>query len=138
MKVVNQVQPPPEQVQAFLAGDDAPVVMVNLLKFREKAQYPDGRDAEISGAEAYARYAREMKKLVESHGGRFIFGGQVTGLLLGEVEELWDTVGLVEYPSPATLVKIAASPEFQEIETHRVAGLAGQLNITTRESDIGE
>ena len=93
MKVENEVQPSPDRIQAFLASE-GPVVMVNLLKFKEKASYPDGRDAELSGREAYLRYGREMKKLVESAGGRFIFGGSVNGILLGQVEELWDEVGL--------------------------------------------
>ncbi len=137
MKVENQVQPGPASVQAFLAGKDEPVVMVNLLKFKEKASYPDGRDPELSGREAYLRYGREMKKLVETAGGRFIFGGSVSGILLGQVEELWDEVGLVEYPSPKALLQIASSPAFQEIEVHRIAGLAGQLNLTTTASELG-
>jgi uncharacterized protein (DUF1330 family) len=132
MKVENQVHPQPESVRKFLAGEPEPVVMVNLLKFKEKAAYADGRDTELSGAEAYQLYAVEMRKLVEAAGGRFIFGGSVESLLLGEVEELWDVVGLVEYPTPGALVTIAQSPEFQEIEKHREAGLAGQLNLAVR------
>ena len=135
MKVENQVRPDPEQVQAFLAVE-GPVMMVNLLKFRDKAAYPDGRDAHISGAEAYGRYAREMKKLVEGSGGRFVFGAQVENLLLGEVEELWDQVGIVEYPSAKALIEISMTPEFQAIEVHREAGLAGQLNITSKEVSV--
>jgi uncharacterized protein (DUF1330 family) len=108
--------------------------MVNLLKFREKAAYPDGRDAEISGEQAYGRYAAEMKKLVEASGGRFVFGAKVVGLLLGQVESPWDAVGVVEYPSARELVKISSSAPFREIEVHREAGLAGQLNITTSQA----
>jgi hypothetical protein len=56
----------------------------------------------------------------------------VTGLLLGEVEDLWDAVGLVEYPSLAAFQGMIQSPGLRAIEHHRVAGLAGQLNIRTR------
>ena len=101
------------------------------------AEYPDGRDADLSGEEAYARYAVAMKRLVEKAGGRFVFGARVNGLLLGEVESLWDQVGIVEYPSAQALIEIASTPEFQEIEVHREAGLAGQLNLTTTESAFG-
>ena len=132
MKVENAVQPRPEQLQEFLTqSGEGPVAMVNLLKFRERAAYPDGRETKLSGQEAYLLYATEMRKLVESAGGRFVFSGQVKNLLLGEVESLWDTVAVVEYPSAKALVQIASSPEFQAIETHRVAGLEGQLNVTT-------
>ena len=137
MKVENQVHPGGENIQEFLSGKAEPVVMVNLLKFKERASYKDGRETSLSGAEAYRLYAAEMRKLVEAEGGRFIYGGQVESLLLGEVEELWDVVGLVEYPTPQTLVKIASTPEFAEIETHREAGLAGQLNIAVRTSALG-
>jgi uncharacterized protein (DUF1330 family) len=135
MKVENQVAPGPEQIQEFVASE-GPVLMVNLLKFREKAAYADGRDPDLSGAEAYARYAAEMRKLVEASGGRFVFGAKVEGLLLGEVESLWDMVGIVEYPSARTLIEIASTPEFQAIEVHRVAGLEGQLNLTTKATDL--
>ncbi len=136
MKVENQVRPNPEQVRDFVASGDAPVVMVNLLKFRERARYEDGRETTLSGREAYQLYAQEMRKRVEGAGGRFLFGGRVEGLLLGDVEEVWDAVGLVEYPSPKTLLEIAGAPDFHEIEVHREAGLAGQLNITTREGEL--
>ncbi len=132
MKLENALGPEPRQVQDFLAVE-GPVMMVNLLKFREKAAYPDGRDAEISGREAYGRYATEMKKLVEASGGRFVFGAGVQSLLIGQVEDLWDQVGIVEYPSSKALLSIASSPGFQEIEVHRHAGLEGQLNLTCSE-----
>jgi len=135
VKVANAVHPAPEQIKDFLAVE-GPVAMVNLLKFREKAAYEDGRDPDLSGREAYGRYASAMKKLVEASGGRFIFGAEVASLLLGEVEEMWDQVGIVEYPSSKALLAIAGSPEFQAIEVHRVAGLAGQLNITTSEVGV--
>jgi uncharacterized protein (DUF1330 family) len=77
-----------------------------------------------------------MRKLVESSGGRFVFSGEVESLLLGHVDELWDIVALVEYPTCRALVEIASSPAFHEIETHRVAGLAGQLNIAVRGTDF--
>ena len=136
MKVENQVQPSAENIRAFVSSE-GPVCMVNLLRYREKARYEDGRDSELSGREAYYRYAREMKKLVESKGGRFLFSGRVEGLLLGLVEDLWDEVGIVEYPSARALLEIASTPEFQAIEVHREAGLAGQLNITTSQTNPG-
>ena len=129
MKVETAVHPDPSQIKPFLETE-GPVCMVNLLKFRERAAYPDGREPELSGRDAYLRYAREMRRLVEAAGGRFVFGAQVKGLLLGQVEELWDEVGIVEYPSSKALIEISSSPAFAEIEVHRTAGLAGQLNLT--------
>jgi len=135
MKVENEVRPGPEQFKEFLSNE-GPVCMVNLLKFREKAEYADGRATNLSGEQAYRLYASEMRKRVEAAGGRFLFGAEVTGVLLGQVEEPWDMVGVVEYPEAATLLKIASSPGFQEIEKHREAGLLGQLNITTQQRPL--
>ena len=70
--------------------------------------------------------------MVQDLGGRMIYAGDVSFLMLGEVEELWDQVALVEYPNRAALFAMASSPEYQEIAVHREAGLAGQLNIETR------
>lgn len=116
----------------FGAEEDGPFVMVNLLKFREKAEYPDGTPSSFSGREAYEIYGAAVAKLVTALGGKVHFSGRVTGLLLGEVEELWDAVALAEYPSLAAFRAMATSPEMHAIEHHRMAGLAGQLNIRTK------
>jgi uncharacterized protein (DUF1330 family) len=133
MQVINQVTPSAARAMEFFGGvEDGPFVMVNLLKFKPFAEYPDGSDAHLSGREAYARYGVEVRKLIEGLGGRVRFSGAVSGLLLGEVEELWDVVALAEYPSLAAFRSMAMSPEMHAIEHHRLAGLAGQLNIRTK------
>ena len=139
MKVENQVIPSIERIHEFFGpgAPTTPFVMVNLLKFKEKAEYPDGRETELSGAEAFALYAAEVVKLVEALGGRQVYAGAVTGLMLGEVEELWDLIGLVEYPSSEAFQKMMQSAEYQEIHVHRDAGLAGQLNIRIQGSAAG-
>ena len=132
MKVENALYPTSGQMQATAdQTEQGPLVMVNLLKFRDKAVYTDGRPDKVSGAEAYMRYAEKMKVIVEREGGRFVFGGEVQGLVIGEVDELWDIVGLVEYPSREEFMRIVTLPEVQEISVHREAGLAGQLLIQT-------
>ncbi len=133
MKVENAVIPHPEQAMTFFgAPEDGPYVMVNLLKFKAKAEYADGSDADLSGREAYARYGAEVSKLVQKLGGRMLYSGAVTSLMIGEVEDLWDMVALVEYPSLEAFRNMAMSPEMHAIEHHRKAGLAGQLNIRTK------
>ena len=133
MQVTNAVFPPIEQAMAFFAGpDDGAFVMVNLLKFKPKAEYEDGSDADLTGAEAYACYGKAVQACLAAVGGEQVYAGPVTGLLLGEVEELWDMVALARYPSLAAMQAMIASPDYQAIEHHRKAGLAGQLNIRTR------
>jgi uncharacterized protein (DUF1330 family) len=131
--VSNEVLPTtPRALEFFGAPEDGPFVMLNLLRFREFAQYEDGRDASLSGREAYLRYADGVTELVVGLGGAVHFTADVTGILLGEVEDLWDAVALVEYPSLAAFREMAMSPAMHAIEVHRLAGLAGQLNLKTK------
>ncbi|MDB5681373.1 MAG: hypothetical protein JWO16_1178 [Sphingomonas bacterium] len=133
MNVVNAVFPGPGQIAAFFGGaEDGPFVMINLLKFKERADYPDGSDADLSGREAYARYGVAVQACLAAVGGKSIYAGAVTDLMLGEVDELWDMVALAQYPSRAAMMAMVQSPDYQAIEKHRVAGLAGQLNIRTK------
>lgn len=132
MEVVNKVYPNEEQIKGFLGpGAEGPICMVNLLKFREKAEYEDGRETALTGREAYELYEQGVKKLLEGIGGGIGFWGEVKRLMLGEVEELWDMVGLAVWPSRRAMFEVMQSPEMQEISVHRTAGLAGQLNIET-------
>ncbi|MFP6824149.1 MAG: DUF1330 domain-containing protein [Pseudomonadales bacterium] len=130
MNVSNAVTPTQEQLQSLLDSDfEGPVSMLNLLKFKEHAEYADGRTSELSGAEAYSLYGEKMAPFVISKGGRLIFGGRAEHLMLGEVDELWDTVAIMEYPSKEAFVEIVSAPEVGEFSVHRSAGLAGQLLI---------
>jgi uncharacterized protein (DUF1330 family) len=135
MKVENRVYPDAEQrAELIKPGPDGPIVMVNLLKFREHARYPDGRDPHLSGREAYHRYGSAFVELLLAGGGRVIFVGDVRFLTLGEVESLWDEVALAEYPSRAALLALTSAPGWHELAVHREAGLEGQLNIETTPS----
>ena len=132
MQVVNKVYPNKEQIKGFMEpASEEPICMVNLLKFKEKAEYEDGRDTDLTGREAYALYEEGVKKLLQEIGGGIGFEGDVERLALGEVEELWDVVGLAVWPSRGAMFEVMQSPEMQAISVHRSAGLAGQLNLET-------
>jgi uncharacterized protein (DUF1330 family) len=121
-------------MEGFLEGDtDTPIAMVNLLKFKEKAEYEDNRDTDLTGEQAYAIYMDEVIKHLKKVGGEWSFGGSVSRLMLGEVEELWDKVGIARYPSRKAMLKMVTDPDYLESNKHRVAGLAGQLNIEVKE-----
>jgi uncharacterized protein (DUF1330 family) len=133
MKFQNELYPSTDaQMQAMMEpGPAGPIVMVNLLKFKDHAAYEDGRETTLSGCEAYAIYGAAVSLLIQKVGGRILYSGSVNFLALGQAEPLWDQVALAEYPSRGALVHMAMSPEYQEIAVHRTAGLLGQLNIET-------
>lgn len=132
MKVENSVYPNEEQMAGFLEpGATGPIYMVNLLKFKDKAEYRDGRETRLTGREAYELYMAGVTELLLKLGGGAVFEADVERLMLGEVEELWDKVAIAVYPSRQAMAEMMMSPDMKDIGQHREAGLAGQLNIET-------
>ena len=130
MEVINKIAPSEQQARRFTEpGHDRPIYMLNLLKFKEKAEYEDARETSLSGAEAYAIYGKEVAGHLAKVGGAPAFSAGVESLRVGEVEELWDMAAIVMYPSRSAMVEMTSSPEYQASTVHRTAGLAGQLNI---------
>jgi hypothetical protein len=128
------IYPTPEQMKQLMAGPpDQPVVMLNLLRFKERA---DASHAGDTGREAYMRYGAQMRKFVESRGGRFIWAGRVDSQVIGEGGEDFDVVALVEYPSRRAFMEIAGDPHVTEdIGKHRAAGLEMQWLIAMTETN---
>ena len=137
MEVKNAIMPNETQLKEFNEQkEDKPIFMVNLLKFKKLAQYPDKRETNLTGQEAYAIYGKEVVEHLAKVGGKPIFGGNVERLMLGEVEDLWDQVAIAMYPSRKAMLEMISDPDYIESAQHRVAGLEGQLNIETSVEEI--
>lgn len=137
MQVENRVVPNQEQMAGFEeSGPDGPIYMVNLLRFKDKAEYQDGRATDLSGREAYGLYAEGVSKLLAEVGGAVVFNGGVERLMLGEVEDLWDSIAIAMYPSRGAMLKMMMTEGMKDISAHREAGLEGQLNIETTSDGI--
>ena len=138
MQITAARMPTRAQLQQLLESDiEGPISMLNLLRFREQAQYEDSRETDLTGYEAYQLYGEQMIAHVESKGGRIIFYGPAHQVIIGEVENLWDVVAIVEYPSKEAFVEIASSSEVEVFAVHRLAGLENQLLIVTTAGSIG-
>lgn len=135
MSTLNALDPTPEQIRDFLAHKQAgePVYMLNLLKFKDKATYKDGED--ISGREAYMRYA---KGFAEINGDKTetVFGGKANAFLIGQGEGEWDAVAIVKYDSAQAMFDAVSSDAYRKIHKHRRAGLEGQLLISCDDSGV--
>ena len=131
MEVINEVLPtdPKQMQEALEPGPDGPIFMINLLKFKDKAEYADGRETDLTGRQAYQLYGAGVAGLLPDYGGRIFFVADTTFLPLGQVEELWDEVAIAAYPDRASLVRMSQSEAWQALAVHRAAGLKGQLNI---------
>lgn len=122
---MGTVEPSREQVKALSEGDmDAPLVMLNLLRFRERAAYPEGFDAEpCSGEEAYGRYGEGALTAIARVGGRVIWSAEAREVVIGPESEAWDQALLVRYPSRAKFIEMQMDPDYQAILPHRTAAL---------------
>ena len=132
---MSSIVPSAEQFQQFLADypDGEPVVMLNLLRFREQADYPADFDAEpCSGAEAYGRYGTAVVERVASVGGRLVWTGAAHPTVIGPTDEAWDLVALIEYPSKQAFADMLAQPEYQAVAPHRTASLADSRLVPMR------
>lgn len=109
------------EVLASLPGE-GPVVMLNLLRFRDQAVYGDPGEA-CSGREAYRRYSQTSLQAISTVGGSVIFSGKAHAPLIPSPGETWHQVFLVRYPSVAAFRAMLAMPEYQASVRHRTAAL---------------
>jgi len=117
---------------------EGPLVMLNLLRFREIADY--GQDPElapetpISGAEAYRRYMAHARPFVEAVGSEVVFAGEAGDYLIGPEDEHWDQVLLVRHPNVAAFLSFASDRGYLSGLGHRTAALADSrlLPITAK------
>lgn len=124
------IEPTPEQFTVLTEHEGGPIVMVNLLRFKERASAPDQG---LSGFEAYALYATEVSRFVERVGGRLIAAAACRESIVGPVAEEWHAVALVEYPSAEAFLDMASDPEYLAIHVHRAAALAdSRLILSTQ------
>lgn len=131
------IYPRPEQIEALRRADgDGPIDMLNLLKFKERAVYEDGRATDLSGRDAYALYGEQMLAFVESRGGSLRYQGVSHLLVIGDGDVAWDMVAIVRYPSKEAFVAIATAPEVAEFAVHRTAGLDHQLLVACTATEL--
>lgn len=116
------VDPTKDTFAAFRANDrEGPIHMLNLVRLRERAAYPDARVA--TGAEAYAAYGRESAPVFARLGGRIVWRGNFELMLIGPADEKWDHCFIAEYPSVAAFVEMIRDPVYREAVKHRQAGV---------------
>ena len=104
--------------------EDGPIWMVNLMKYREKADYADGRSADISGREADDLYAPLGP--LKAIGAQVVFLAEVDTQFFNDTPK-WDRVGIVKYPSRRAFIEMQSRKDFQELHAHKEAGMAATI-----------
>jgi uncharacterized protein (DUF1330 family) len=110
--------------------------MLNLVKLRDQADYPDGRQA--TGADAYAAYGAGSQKVLERLGGRIVWRGAMELMLIGPQDVAWDLCFIAEYPSTDAFVSMIKDSEYREAMVHRQAGVSDSRLIRMNPLPVGE
>jgi virulence-associated protein VagC len=123
------LEPTQESGRDFLMrGIEGEVVMLNLLRFRDVADYSATPDIEpdtpISGAEAYELYIEHTLPHLRESGGDVDFMGEGGSLLIGPSEERWDMVLLVRHKSVETFMSFASNEAYLGGMGHRLAAIS--------------
>ena len=129
------VDPERDQFEAFKAlPRDEPIMMLNLLRFRDRAAYDD---EELSGAEAYARYGQESAPIFHRVGGRIIWRGKPETVLVGPRDEYWDQAFIARYPAAAAFLEMVTDPAYRVAVKHRQAAVIDSRLIRLGETESG-
>ncbi len=132
----HYIDPVKEIFAAFRANDRAgPVQMLNLVRFREAADYEDGRES--SGADAYAAYGHASYPVFSRLGGEIIWRGQFELTLIGPQTEAWDECFIAQYPTVSAFVEMVRDPVYREAVKHRQAAVADSRLIRLKSAASG-
>jgi uncharacterized protein (DUF1330 family) len=130
------VDPTREAFAAFREADrEGPIQMLNLVRLRQRAEYPDGRA--VSGADAYAAYGRESLPVFSRLGGSIVWRGRFEMTLIGPADERWDLCFVAQYPNVAAFVEMIRDPVYREAVRHRQAAVADSRLIRLQPGSAG-
>lgn len=110
---------------------EKPVVMVNLMRFRERSLDGDG-----SGWDAYLRYSALTVPMIKARGGTLLWTGDAKAVALGTEEgNQWDYLALVYYPTVSAFIDMMTSKDYEtRCDPHRTNGCAEHVIIATKEA----
>ncbi|WP_291994044.1 DUF1330 domain-containing protein [Candidatus Accumulibacter sp. ACC003] len=105
--------------------DGQPFALINLLLYKEWAEYPPGTVSEkLTGKQAYERYTELVVPLVNEVGGVPMWRGSLAVNLIGPDDERWDEVLIMQYPSRGAFQRMLANPDYQATVLHRTAAVS--------------
>jgi uncharacterized protein (DUF1330 family) len=107
------IDPTGKDLKRYLQEDPGgPVVMLNLLRFRD------------GGRESYERYASALEAtFLPKYGAEVLYAGEGSTTLVAESGQDWDAVLLVRYPSRSAFSQMVADPDYQEVTGLRSGAL---------------
>jgi len=138
----GSIDPTREQFNHFKAlPRDQPVQMLNLVRLRDLAIYPEDHPLHgkgHSGLEAYRAYGRESAEIFKRVGGKQIWAGKPQVVVTGPVEEQWDLAFIAYYPTAGAFLEMVTDPNYRVVVAHRTAGVLDSRLIRMEPLEPGE
>jgi uncharacterized protein (DUF1330 family) len=106
---------------------DTPINMLNLIRYRDLAAYPDGHDHAgkgWTGARAYEEYGATSAAIFERLGGQIVWRGRFETVLTGPSEEQWDAAFIAAYPNAGAFLAMVTDPDYKIAVVNRQAAVA--------------
>lgn len=118
----------PESGRLFVSRQmEGEVLMLNLLRFREVADYSASPalapETPISGAEAYQLYMENTLPHLRASGGEVELMGEGGPFLIGPPDERWDLMLVVGHKSAETFMSFASNEAYLAGMGHRLAAI---------------
>lgn len=126
-----------EQAWRAFRGDNrpGPIHMLNLIRLRDAASYPDGRQA--TGYQAYSEYSRISAGPARAAGMSIVWRGGFELMMVGPEAEQWDICFIAEYPGVEAFVALMRHPDYREAMLHRQAGVADSRLVRLKPLEWG-
>jgi uncharacterized protein (DUF1330 family) len=124
---MGAIDPERSQFDAFKAlPRDQPIQMLNLVRVREVAAYPEGHPNAgkgMSGREAYRAYGEDSGAVFQRVGAAQVWAGRPEVVVTGPLDERWDIAFIAFYPSAGAFLEMVTDPVYREAVKHRQAAV---------------
>lgn len=136
------IDPSAANFQAFKAlPRDRPINMLNLLRYRDLAEYPAGHEHAgkgWSGRRAYEEYGRTSGGIFRALGGKIIWRGAFETMVTGPESERWDDAFIAHYPDAGAFFAMIKDPDYQQAVVNRTAALIDSRLVRFAPGEAGE
>ena len=123
------------RIPKLFTARPGPVHILNIIRLRDQADYPDGREA--TGIEAYAAYSEISATIFPRLSGKIAWGDGYELMMDGPESEQWEVCFVAEYPSVQNFVEMLRDPGYREAMKHRQAVVADSRSIRLQPLELG-
>jgi uncharacterized protein (DUF1330 family) len=125
--VTPYIDPSRETFEAFKAlPRDTPIQMLNLLLYRDQAEYPEGHEhagTGWTGRRAYEEYGHTSGPSFARVGGSIVWRGTFETMVTGPAERRWHDGFVAHYPNAGAFFEMIKDPDYQQAVVNRTAAL---------------